>query len=104
MKLIGMLALAIAVTATAPALAHEKGGRAVGTIETVSPTRIVLRATDGHPVTFSITSSTVFVQGEKPARSEDVRVGQRAVVEGKRSGERLDAVRVKLGTVPKPER
>jgi hypothetical protein len=104
MRIIGTLALAITVTAASPAIAHEKGGRAAGTIETVSATQLVLRATDGHPVSFSITPSTVFVQNEKPARPEDVRVGQRAVVEGKRSGERLEAVRVKLGTVPKPER
>jgi Domain of unknown function (DUF5666) len=91
-------ALALVVGfAAAPARAHEEGGRAMGVVESITPERIVVQASDGHRVEFTVTRDTRFFQGEKPARLEDIRVGQRAVVQGKKAGERLEAVRVKLG-------
>ncbi len=91
-----VLALAAALAA-APAAAHEKGGRAMGIVESVTAERIVVKAADGHPVAFTVTKETQFSRGEQPARADDVRVGERVVVHGKRAGERLEAVRVKLG-------
>ncbi len=95
-----VLALATALFA-APAVAHEKGDRAMGIVESVTPERIVVKTADGHSVAFTVTQDTRFLRGEKPARSEDVRVGQRAVVHGKRAGEALQATQVKLGEAPK---
>jgi hypothetical protein len=84
-----------------PARAHEKGGdRAMGVVESVGAERIVVKASDGHLVEFAVTRETRFFLGEKPARPEDVRVGQRAVVQGRKAGEKLEAVRVKLGAAP----
>jgi hypothetical protein len=83
--------------AAAPALAHEHADRAMGVVESVSADRIVIKATDGHPVSFTVTAETVLVRGDKPARLQDVRVGERAVVQGKRLGEEITAVRVNLG-------
>jgi hypothetical protein len=92
----------LAALAAAPALGHERGDRAMGIVESVSAEQIVIQATDGHSVAFTITPETRFFRGEAPARREDVRVGQRAVVQGKPAGERVEAVRVKLGvTAPK---
>jgi hypothetical protein len=93
-------AVALALGAL-PAHAHEKGGdRAMGVIESVSGDRIVVKASDGHLVEFAVTAETRFVEGERTLRREDVRAGRRAVVQGKRAGERLEAVRVKLGPAP----
>ncbi len=91
-----ILALAVAL-AGAPAAAHEKGGRAIGVVESVTSERIAVKAADGHSVVFTLTRETQFSRGETPARADDVRVGERVVVHGKRTGERLEAVRVKLG-------
>lgn len=91
-----VLALAAALAAV-PAAAHEKGGRAMGVVESVTAEQIVVKAADGHPVAFAVTKETRFSRGEQPARADDVRVGDRVVVHGKRAGERLEAVRVKLG-------
>lgn len=99
--MMGVLALAVGF-AGVPARAHEQGGRAMGVVESVTAERIVVKASDGHSVAFTVTKDTRFFQGEKPARPEDVRVGQRAVVHGKRSGERLEAVRVKLSSPAAP--
>lgn len=90
-KLFGLLALL-----AAPAHAHEKGGRAMGTVESVTPDRIVIRASDGHAVSFSVTPDTRFFIGDKAARLEDARPGVRAVVRGRGSGDALTASRVKL--------
>jgi hypothetical protein len=98
MRLVALLA-ALAAT---PGSAHERADRAMGVVESVSADEIVIRAADGHSVAFTITPETRFSRGDAPARREDVRVGQRAVVQGKPAGERVDAVRVKLGvTAPK---
>ena len=91
------LALLAALLAASPSAAHEQGGRAMGVVESVTADRIVIKATDGHSVAFTLTPRTRFFQGEQPARLEDVRVGQRAVVHGRRDGERVLAERVKLG-------
>jgi hypothetical protein len=88
----------VASVAAAPAAAHEKGDRAMGVVESITAERIVVKASDGHSVAFTVTPETRFFRGDKPARPEDVQVGQRAVVQGKRDGERVEAVRVKLGT------
>jgi hypothetical protein len=92
-----VFALAAAL-ATAPAAAHDpKGDRALGVVESVTPERIVVKANDGHALEFAVTPKTRFVRGTKPARADDVRVGERAVVHGKKAGERVEAVEVKLG-------
>lgn len=92
----------IAALVAGSALAHEKGGRAMGVVESVTPERIVVQAADGHPVVFAITGETRFVIGKTPARLEDVQVGRRVVVHGKRVGEALQASEVKLGAKPIP--
>jgi hypothetical protein len=91
----------VAALVAAPVAAHEKGDRAMGIVESVTPERIVVKTADGHSVAFTITQDTRFFRGEKAARSEDVRVGQRAAVHGKRAGEALQATQVKLGAAPK---
>ena len=91
-----MAALAVALAA-GPAAAHEKGGRAMGVVESVTAEEIVIRTADGHPVAFALGPATRFTLGGKPARAGDVRVGQRASVHGKKAGDRLEAVQVKLG-------
>ena len=96
-RVAGSLVVVLAVLAGAPAGAHERGDRALGMVERVSAEQIVIRAADGHSVPFALTPETRFFRGNTPARREDVQVGQRAVVEGRAAGERIEAVRVRLG-------
>jgi hypothetical protein len=91
---LGLLLASLA--AAGPAVAHETGDRAMGIVASLTAARIVIRASDGHAVEFAITPETTFVRGDRPARREEVRIGERAVVHGKRRGDSLDAVRVKL--------
>jgi hypothetical protein len=96
----GILLAAFAALAARPAVAHERGDRAMGVVASVTTDRIVIKTADGHPVTFSVTAETLFFRGDSPARPQDVRTGERAVVHGKRVGKALQAVRVKLGPAP----
>lgn len=93
----GRLAFLLAALVAAPAGAHERVDRAMGVVERASAEQIVVRAADGHSVPFAITPETRFFRGDAPARREDVRVGERAVVQGKSVGGRVEAVRVRLG-------
>jgi hypothetical protein len=90
------LALLATALAAGPAPAHEGADRAMGVVESVTEERIVIRASDGHSVAFRLTPETRFSRGEAPARSSDVRVGERAVVRGRRAGGEVEAVRVRL--------
>ncbi|WP_242336106.1 MULTISPECIES: DUF5666 domain-containing protein [unclassified Anaeromyxobacter] len=93
----------LATLLTAPAAAaHEQGGRAMGVVESVTAQQLVVKTADGHSVAFTVTPETRFFRGEKPARREDVQVGQRAVIRGTHVGERLRADTVKLGAAKAP--
>jgi hypothetical protein len=83
-----------------PASAHESADRARGVVESLTAERIVIRASDGHPVAFRITPETRFSRGDAPARPGDARVGERAVVDGRRAGGEVEAVRVRLAPAP----
>jgi hypothetical protein len=83
-----------------PALAHESSDRARGTVERIDERELAVKTSDGHMVTFVITPGTHFARGEAPARREEVKVGERVVVEGKRQGHHVEAAHVKLAPAP----
>lgn len=99
-RLAGVVVALAAALATGTARAHETGGRAMGVVQSVSPDRLAVRASDGHEVVFAVTPETRFLRGKQPARAGDVRVGQRVVVHGKKAGGALQALEVKLGAAP----
>lgn len=103
MKRWSKLSLLLFSLVAMPASAHERGDKAVGVVVSVTTERIVVKAADGHELGFTVGPETLFVRGERPARPEDVRVGERAVVEGKRLGDEVRAVRVRLGPAPAPK-
>lgn len=101
---IPLVVTVVAVMSATPALAHEKGGdRAMGVVESVSATQIVIKTSDGHPVAFAVTKETRISRANEPVLIADVKPGQRAVVHGKRVGEQLQAVEVKLGEPATPK-
>jgi hypothetical protein len=93
------LSLLVLALAGPPAVAraHVAGERTMGVVDSVTSDRIVLKASDGHALTFVVTPQTRFLRLEKPIRAEDVRVGERAVVHARRAGDSMQATRVKLG-------
>lgn len=99
----GKAVLALVVSAVLPmsVLAHERGDRARGVVERLDSAAIAVETSDGHTVTFAVTPETRFTRGDVAAKPGEVEVGERVVVEGRRAGERLEAIRVKLGASSK---
>ena len=95
-RCIGIAAIALALL---PGLAvpHERGDRARGVVERIDEAALAVRASDGHVVTFETTPETRFVRAGVPVERADVQLGERVVVDGRRNGERLEAVRVRMG-------
>lgn len=91
-----MLGLVAALAFATPALAHEAGGHNRGTVERVTASELALKTSDGHPVVYKLSPDTRFERGGAAIKLEDVKVGERAVVEGKGHGTNLAASRVKL--------
>ena len=73
-------------------MVHDAVG---GTVTAVSPTSITVKAADGFSGTFVVGSSTkVHVKGTKPATIANVKVNDRAVVAGTKSGSTVTATQV----------
>lgn len=94
-------AFTIAALMPALAFAHDASDRARGVIERLDSREITVETSDGHTVTFRVTPETRFTRAAAVVEQKDVEIGERVVVEGQRSGEQLEAVRVKLGPKPK---
>jgi hypothetical protein len=87
---------ALAALLPGSALAHGKGDHERGIVESIAPDRIVIRTSDGHTVPYAVSPETRFSVGSTHVQLGEVHVGQRAVVHGRRSGDALTAVEVKL--------
>lgn len=92
--------VALAGTLAAPVLApaHEGGSHAVGTVREITADRIVVALPDGKDAVFALAPDTSFQRGTATARREEVKVGERVVVHGKRAGDREIATLIKLAT------
>ncbi len=77
-----------------PALAHEGGVDAKGTVKAVSGDRIEIETAHGAK-SFTITSRTEFVKGRAPAKLSDIQPGDRVVVHGRPKDGALEAVQVR---------
>lgn len=85
------LLIAVVSLAGAPALAHEGGTHAKGTVKEMSAERIVLVTTSGTELSLAIVSGTQITRGRRTIQASDVRPGERAVVHSAKRGERLEA-------------
>lgn len=81
-----------------PALAagHEGGLDARGTIKEVRADEVVLSTTQGKDQAYVLGPDTKFRRGAAPARREDIRAGERAVVHARRDGDKLHATEIRL--------
>jgi hypothetical protein len=99
-KLVAAALVLFFAASPASVWAHERSDRARGTVERVTSTEVVVRAADGHEVAFVVTPETRFLRGERRVAVEDVREGERAVVEGRPAGDAVEARRVQLAPAP----
>jgi len=96
----GVAMLLMALTWMSPAHAHEGGVDVRGVVQSIESERISVRAKDGSTQTFALTNHTQFETAQAAARREDVKVGMRVVVHGRKAGGLPEARLVRLGTAP----
>lgn len=94
------LAALVAALAVRPAAAHESVDRVMGIVERITEQELVVKATDGHVIAFTITSETRITDSGTPVPVQEIQPERRVAVHGKKVGERIEAVWVKLGPMP----
>ena len=100
-----MIELAAALAVATPALAHEDGLDARGTVVEISAGRIVLKTPKGETRSFVVDPGTEVRRGKAPAAITDVATGEKAVVHAKRApGGGAVATSVRLSSEPPAQR
>lgn len=86
----------------AVAFAHGDEQHLRGTITKVTDKSITIEDKDKKTVEVSITADTKFLSGQVAAALKDLKVGDRVVINAKKSGEKLVATMVKIGAAAAP--
>lgn len=104
MKLRWMVLLLAGLLAL-PAFAHGEKKHVIGTVEKVSTEVVTVKTAAGKSVAVKLAPATIYLTKDgKPAKFEDVAVGQRVVIHATPKGPDLIADQVKFapaGTVAK---
>lgn len=93
-----------ALVGPALAAAHEGGLDARGTIKEIGADEVVLATAQGKDQTYALGPDTKYRRGTAPARREDVRAGERAVVHARREGDKLHATEIRLAPAGAPSK
>jgi hypothetical protein len=96
MKFVKRVVVIGALVAPALGAGHEGGLDARGTIKTIGADEVVLSTAQGKDQAYALGPDTKFRRGAAPARREDVRAGERAVVHARREGDKLHATEIRL--------
>jgi Domain of unknown function (DUF5666) len=80
--------------------AHGPGRHVMGTVERVATNTLVVRTTDDETLEIRTTAETTVRREETAARLEDLRVGERVVVDASPQDDGLVATSIHLA--PKP--
>ena len=91
------IALFIALVLASPAFAHGDKKHVVGTIEKLSAEAISVKTKEGKLVEVKLAPTTTYVTSDdKPAKLNDLAVGQRVVIHADPKGTDLIAATVKF--------
>ena len=93
-------AVAAVLFAPGPSRGHEDGVDARGTVARVSGEEIVVTTSSGERKRFAVTDQTEVLRGSEPVTIEAVRVGERAVVHGRKVASRIEAASVRVARSP----
>lgn len=105
MRIIGSIALMIALMATLPAagpvFAHGDKVHVMGVIEKVTADAVTVKTKEGKSVEVKLAATTVFTtSADRPAKASDLAVGQRVVIHADPKGKDLIAATVKFAAEP----
>lgn len=86
----------------AVALAHGDEHHLRGTITKVTDKSITIEDKDKKTTEVSVTADTKFMNGQVAAALKDLKAGERVVINAKKSGDKLVATLVRIGTAAAP--
>lgn len=93
----GWLSLILALAVAIPALAHGNKKHVMGTLEKISAESVTVKTMNGKSVEVKLTPKTMYVtKDDKPAKFDDIAVGQRVVIHATPKGQELIADQVKF--------
>jgi len=100
MKRTTLLLLAFFLACASLALAHDTKKHILGTVVKISPDSIVVEAKNGKTFEVAIVPATVFQKDGKPAKLQDLTLGDRVVVHATPKGLALEADEVLFAPAP----
>ena len=80
------------------AIAHGGLEHVIGTVAVISDASITVKTTDGKTVEVALDSKTTFAKSEQPIQKADIKVGDRVVIHAAKTGAKLTAHTVAIGT------
>jgi hypothetical protein len=96
--MIGLAMLALAVAMPPAAFAHEgHAHKAMGTVESVAASHVMVKTTDGKSVMVMLDGKTKITQGKEKVEAKALKVGDRVVAEGPEEKGMIMATTLKLG-------
>ncbi|HYA96527.1 MAG TPA: hypothetical protein VEH49_00415 [Methylomirabilota bacterium] len=90
-------ALAAALLTAGAVRAHEGKKHFMGTVTRIEPKMIAIEGKDAKTVQITLTSATVYVKDKKPAKFQDIALGDRVVVHATPKGTGYEADEVEIG-------
>ena len=93
--------VAAALLAASPVQAHDGKKHFLGTVTKIDPGLLTIETKDGKTVELTLTASTAYVKDKKPARLQDLALGDRVVVHATPKGTGFEANEVEIAAPPK---
>ena len=81
-------------------VAHGGDEHVMGTITKITGKSITVETKDKKSIEVRLTPDTKYVKGEQAAALKELKVGDRVVINAKKSGDKLVATMVKIGEAP----
>ena len=98
MKRLMVLVLTLGVFVGA-AYAHNGMQHVMGTVTAITPSNVIVKATDGSIQTVSLSNDTKYFNGTQVIAAKDIKVGDHVVIHATKKGDQLTAAEVKVGVM-----
>jgi hypothetical protein len=95
-SLLAAMWAALALLAAGSAPAHEGKKHFMGTVTKIDPGLLTIEAKDAKTVELVLTPATVYVKDKKPAKFQDIALGDRVVVHATARGTGFEADEVEI--------
>jgi hypothetical protein len=100
-RLLGAVALVVALTVPSFVLAHEgHAHKVMGTVSSIDGNHLMVKTTDGKAVMVMLDAKTAITQGKAKVEASALKVGDRVVATGTDDKGMIHAATLQVGTAP----